>query len=161
MQARNHLDQEDWQQAADLFTAIEQEQPGYREAAALVTTAQRQRDLAAWSDQAEAAAGHDDWDTALTALENICAVDRTYRDAGARLEQAQSAKRLRCRTPRIHTESLQRKRTHRPGHNLLLARGLEYGRDHRLISPARGVCRKLCPPLGSGCACPGATPPGG
>ena len=86
MQARNHLDQEDWQQAADLFTAIEQEQPGYREAAALVTTAQpRQRDLAAWSDQAEAAAGHDDWDTALTALENICAVDRTYRDAGARL----------------------------------------------------------------------------
>ena len=44
-----------------------------------------------WSDQAAAAGGHDDWDTALTALEKICAVDPTYRDAGARLEQARSA----------------------------------------------------------------------
>ena len=44
-QALNHLDQEDWQQAVDLFTAIEQEQPGYREAAALLTTAQRLLDL--------------------------------------------------------------------------------------------------------------------
>ncbi len=56
-QALNHLDQEQWQQAADLLAAIEQEQPGYRDAAALLTTAQRQRDLAAWSDQAAAAAG--------------------------------------------------------------------------------------------------------
>ena len=69
--------------------------PGYREAAALLTTAQRQCDLAAWSDQAAAAAGQDDWGTALTALEKICAVDPTYRDAGARLEQARSAQRLR------------------------------------------------------------------
>jgi hypothetical protein len=95
-QALNHLDQEDWQQAADLFAAIEQEQPGYREAATLLTTAQRQRDLAAWSDQATAAAAHDDWDTALTALEKICAVDPTYRDVGVRLEQTRSAKRLRA-----------------------------------------------------------------
>ena len=94
-QAINHLDQEEWQQAADLFTAIEQEQPGYREAAALLTTAQRQRDLAGWSDQAAAAAGQDDWDAVVAALEKICAVDPTYQDAGVRLEQARSAKRLR------------------------------------------------------------------
>jgi outer membrane protein assembly factor BamD (BamD/ComL family) len=94
-QAINNLDQEEWQQAADLFTAIEQEQPGYREAAALITTAQRQRDLAGWSDQAAAAAGQDDWDAVVPVLEKICAVDPTYQDAGVRLEQARSAKRLR------------------------------------------------------------------
>ena len=35
-QALNHLDQEQWQQAAGLLAAIEQEQPGYRAAAALL-----------------------------------------------------------------------------------------------------------------------------
>ena len=40
-QALNHLDQEHWQQAAELFTAIEQEQPGFRDAAALLTIAQQ------------------------------------------------------------------------------------------------------------------------
>jgi hypothetical protein len=78
-QALNELDQHQWQQAADLFATIEQEQPGYRDAAALLTTAQRQRDLAAWSDQAEAAARQDHWTTAATALEDVCAVDPTYR----------------------------------------------------------------------------------
>ena len=78
-----------------LFTAIEQEQPGYRDAAALLTTAQRQRDLAQWSDQAAEAAEHEDWDAAVSALEQICAADPTYRGAGARLEQARSAQRLR------------------------------------------------------------------
>ena len=37
----------------------------------------------------------DDWDTAVTALEKICAVDPTYQDAGVRLKQARSAQRLR------------------------------------------------------------------
>jgi hypothetical protein len=40
-QALNHLDQEQWQQAAGLLAAIEQEQPGYREAAALLGTAEQ------------------------------------------------------------------------------------------------------------------------
>ncbi len=40
-QALNHLDQEQWQQAAGLLAAIEQEQPGYRDAAALLGTAQQ------------------------------------------------------------------------------------------------------------------------
>jgi tetratricopeptide (TPR) repeat protein len=40
-QALNHLDREHWQQAAELFTAIEQEQPGFRDAAALLKTAQQ------------------------------------------------------------------------------------------------------------------------
>jgi serine/threonine protein kinase len=38
-QALHHLDQEQWQQAAGLLAAIEQEQPGYRAAAALLGTA--------------------------------------------------------------------------------------------------------------------------
>jgi hypothetical protein len=94
-QALNHLDQQHWQQAAELFTAIEQQQPGYRDAAALVKDAEQQRQLAAWLDQAEAAAGHEDWDTAVTALENLCAVDPAYRDAGARLERARSARSVK------------------------------------------------------------------
>ena len=40
-QALNHLDQEQWQQAADLLAAIEQEQPGYRDADALLKAAQQ------------------------------------------------------------------------------------------------------------------------
>jgi serine/threonine protein kinase len=40
-QALNHLDQEQWQQAAGLLAAIEQEQPGYRDAAALLEAAQQ------------------------------------------------------------------------------------------------------------------------
>ena len=41
-QALNHLDQEQWRQAADLLAAIEQERPGYRDAAALLKAAQHQ-----------------------------------------------------------------------------------------------------------------------
>jgi serine/threonine protein kinase len=40
-QGLNHLDHEQWQQAADLLAAIEQEQPGYRDAAGLLDTAQQ------------------------------------------------------------------------------------------------------------------------
>ena len=40
-QALNHLDQRHWQQAVEVFTAIEQEQPGYRDATALLKTAQQ------------------------------------------------------------------------------------------------------------------------
>jgi serine/threonine protein kinase len=40
-QALNHLDQQHWQQATDLLTAIAQEQPGYRDADALLKTAQQ------------------------------------------------------------------------------------------------------------------------
>ena len=40
-QALDYLDQEQWAQAADLLAAIEQEQPGYRDADALLKTAQQ------------------------------------------------------------------------------------------------------------------------
>jgi tetratricopeptide (TPR) repeat protein len=86
-----------WAQAAELFSATEQEQPGDRDAAVLPKAVDQQHDLAGWLDQAEAAAGHDDWDTAVTALENLCAVDPGYRDAGARLEQARSARLVKQR----------------------------------------------------------------
>jgi tetratricopeptide (TPR) repeat protein len=46
-QALNHLDQEQWQQAADLLAAIKQQQPDYRDADALLKTAQQKlRDTA-------------------------------------------------------------------------------------------------------------------
>ena len=40
-QGVSHLDQERWQQAVEVFAAIEQEQPGYRDTAALLRTAQQ------------------------------------------------------------------------------------------------------------------------
>jgi len=40
-QALNHLDDEQWQPAADLLAAIEQQQPGYRDAGALLNTARQ------------------------------------------------------------------------------------------------------------------------
>lgn len=40
-QALNHLDQEHWQQAAELFTTIQQEQPGFRDAPALLADVRR------------------------------------------------------------------------------------------------------------------------
>jgi tetratricopeptide (TPR) repeat protein len=43
-QALNHLDQEQWQQAANLLATIEQEQPGYRDADALIKTARKKLD---------------------------------------------------------------------------------------------------------------------
>ena len=43
-EALNHLEQEQWQQAAGLLAAIEQEQPGYRDAAVLLETAQQKLD---------------------------------------------------------------------------------------------------------------------
>ncbi|CRZ16781.1 LpqN/LpqT family lipoprotein [Mycolicibacterium neworleansense] len=49
-QALDHLDQEDWQQAANMLAEIEREQPGYRDAANLLTTAQRRRARAALPD---------------------------------------------------------------------------------------------------------------
>ncbi|HTY31280.1 hypothetical protein [Mycobacterium sp.] len=39
-QALNELDQQHWQQAAEMLAAIEQERPGYRDVAALLTTVQ-------------------------------------------------------------------------------------------------------------------------
>jgi tetratricopeptide (TPR) repeat protein len=53
VQALNHLDQEDWQQAAELFAVIEQEQPGFRDAAALLKTAQRNLASAAKAETTE------------------------------------------------------------------------------------------------------------
>ena len=44
--ALNHLEKQPWQHAADLFTAIEQEHPGDRDAAALLTTAGHNLDAA-------------------------------------------------------------------------------------------------------------------
>jgi Probable lipoprotein LpqN/TIR domain len=54
-QALNHLDQEQWKQSADLLAAIEQEQPGYRDAAALLKTARLNlRETAEVAEQATA-----------------------------------------------------------------------------------------------------------
>jgi outer membrane protein assembly factor BamD (BamD/ComL family) len=95
-QGLEQFDRGHWQHAIDLFAAIEQEQPGYPDVAGLLTKAQRQRELAAWSDQAAAAAENDDWDAAVTALENLTGLDPAYPDASARLEQARTAQRRKA-----------------------------------------------------------------
>jgi hypothetical protein len=58
-----------------------------RETAAQRQT-RRQGDIAALSEQADAAASHSDWDTVVSALEKLIDVDPANLDASARLEQA-------------------------------------------------------------------------
>ena len=94
-QGVNYLNHAFWDKAVAVFTGIEQEHPGFRDTASLLLMAQQRHDLAAWYHQAEVAIRHQDWATATSALEKTCAIHPTYRGAGARLEQARSAQRLR------------------------------------------------------------------
>ena len=86
----NLLDRQQWQEAVELFAAIEQQQPGYRDATALLATTRQQQKLGAWA-QADAAEAQNNWEIAITALEKICGVDPKYRDAGTRLQRARAA----------------------------------------------------------------------
>jgi tetratricopeptide (TPR) repeat protein len=105
--ALNHLDDEDWQQAAELFAAIEQEQPGYRDAAALRVVAERglrELDLAEKYHAATEAQTSGDWATAATIFGEIVATDSDYRDADTR--------RLQCETAQSVAELQNRLRHH-------------------------------------------------
>ena len=96
-QALNHLDQEDWREAAELFTELEGEQPGYRDAEVLRGTAERhlaQLELADKYQRATAAREGKEWSTAATLFNEIVEADPGYRDAATRHEQCLSAMRV-------------------------------------------------------------------
>lgn len=96
-QALNHLDQENWGQAAELFAAVDQEQPGYRDATALRAAAQRQLqelDLADKYRRATEAQARGDWTTAATIFSEIIGTQPDYRDAAIRGQACQKQQRI-------------------------------------------------------------------
>jgi tetratricopeptide (TPR) repeat protein len=96
-EALNHLDQEEWPQAADVLTRIERDEPGYRDAAALRATAEQQlqqQDLADKYCTATEAQESGDWVTATTLFGEIIAIDSGYRDAAARHQQCEHTWRV-------------------------------------------------------------------
>ena len=82
-----------WPEAVQRFEALHARYPGEARVETRLDEARRQRDIAAWSDKADTAAADGDWDTVVSALENLIALDQTYPDAVARLEQARTAQR--------------------------------------------------------------------
>jgi tetratricopeptide (TPR) repeat protein len=95
-QALNHLDQQDWRKAADLFTELEEEQPGYRDVDVLRGNAEQQLaqlELADKYQRATAAQEGKEWPTAATLFTEIVETDAGYRDAAARHEQCLTAMR--------------------------------------------------------------------
>jgi hypothetical protein len=96
-EALNHLDEEDWRQAADLFAAIDQERPGYRDATTLRATAEQQLERLNLADKygrATKAQTASDWKTAATLFGEITAIDADYRDAATRRQQCETARRI-------------------------------------------------------------------
>ena len=93
-QARNHSIRRIGNKPPTCSRAIKQEQPGYPDVAGL---SRPPNDSASWlhGQSGSRRRRTDDWDALVAALENICAIDPAYRDAGARLQQARSAKRHR------------------------------------------------------------------
>ena len=82
-----------WQEAVEGFEALQRRYPGDWRVQERLQTARRERDLADWSAEADAAVERGDWAHAIVALERIAAVDSTYRDASSRLEHARSGQR--------------------------------------------------------------------
>ena len=96
-QALNQLDDEHWQEAADLLAEVEQEQPGYRDAAALLMTARRQLqqlDLGDRYRRATDAQTCGDWTTAAALFTPILQMQPDYQDVGTRLEECQKRQRI-------------------------------------------------------------------
>lgn len=83
-------------EAVQRFEALHARYPGEAWVETRLDEARRQRDVAAWSQKAEAAAADGDWDTAVSALENLTALDAEHPDAAARLEQARTAQRCKA-----------------------------------------------------------------
>ena len=82
-----------WPEAVERFEALHARYPGEARVDTRLKEAQRQRDVAAWSDKADTAAADGDWDTMVSALESLIALDPAYPDVAARLEQARTAQR--------------------------------------------------------------------
>ena len=82
-----------WPEAVERFEALHARYPGQARVDTRLKEAQRQRDIAAWSDKADTAAADGDWDTVVSALESLIALDADHPDVAARLEQARTAQR--------------------------------------------------------------------
>lgn len=82
-----------WPDAVERFEALHARYPGEARVDTRLKEAQRQRDIAAWSDKADTAAADGDWDTVVSALESLIALDADHPDVAARLEQARTAQR--------------------------------------------------------------------
>ena len=102
-QLRNHASADNWQAVIQTSQQIGAIDPASADPDGLATQAgealeareqqaRRQSNIAAWSDRADAAARSNDWDTAVTALENVIAIDPRYPNATARLDQARVAR---------------------------------------------------------------------
>jgi hypothetical protein len=78
-------------EAVQRFEALEARYPGEDQVQTSLKEARRHRDIDAWSRKAEAAVDGD-WDTVVTALENLTGLDPNYSDVAARREQARIAK---------------------------------------------------------------------
>ncbi|MFC7449405.1 CHAT domain-containing protein [Rhodococcus daqingensis] len=89
-QALNHLDEENWRQAAELFAVVEQDQLGYRDASTLRATAEQQLDLADKYRRATESQTSGEWTTAATLFGEIVAMDAQYRDAATRRDQCKA-----------------------------------------------------------------------
>ena len=87
---------ERWAEAVERFEALLASYPGESRIETRLEEARGRRDIAAWLAKAEAAAAESDWGTAVTALENLTALDPTYPNAAARLGQARIAQRHRA-----------------------------------------------------------------
>ena len=85
-----------WVDAVHRFEALEARYPGEDRVETRLKDARRQRDIDAYSSKAESAAADGDWDTVVTALENLTGLDPNYPDVAARLEQARSAQRRKA-----------------------------------------------------------------
>ncbi len=66
---------ERWVEAVQRFEALEASYPGESRVEGRLREARRQRDINAWSSKADSAAVDGDWDTVVTALENLTALD--------------------------------------------------------------------------------------
>jgi hypothetical protein len=69
-----------WPEAVERFEALHARYPGEARVDTRLKEAQRQRDIAAWSERADTAAADGDWETVVSALENLIALDAEHPD---------------------------------------------------------------------------------
>ena len=81
------------EEAVEGFEAMQRRYPGDWRVQERLKAARRERDLASWSAEADAAAERGDWAHAIMVLERIATVDSSYRNASSRLEHARSEQR--------------------------------------------------------------------
>ncbi|WP_169813278.1 CHAT domain-containing protein [Nocardia vaccinii] len=82
-----------WTETVQRFEVLQAGYPDEVRIETRLTEARRHRDIETWLAKADAATADADWDTAVTALENLTRLDPDSSDVAARLEQARTARR--------------------------------------------------------------------